>query len=296
MTSLRRSILFLIVYLSILFNIERLDLGQVNLINISTLVYVLSFLSCITILFFPWMSRQKPGLLVGLWAALYLASRAALAWYIPRSPMLGGVYTYLTIAELALVIVAVLFSIDVARNLMDFDDAVRIITFRGTSQRVQTMEQASDEIQREVLRSRRHLYPFSVIVLEPDTKTVSLMLNKAVQEIQKSMMTHYALSDIVRIVSNLVRRTDLIIDQAAEKNNIIIFSPDTDQNSAALLKSRILNSLSRQIDVQIQAAEATFPEDALTFDELVKIAQEKMYQDTASVSEAHTGHQEFTQT
>jgi GGDEF domain-containing protein len=89
-------------------------------------------------------------------------------------------------------------------------------------------------------------------------------------------MTHYALSGVTRIISDLVRRTDLIIDQATESDRLIIFCPETSGEQASLMKRRILATTKDQIDVRVCVGMATFPDEALTFEELVRVADDKL--------------------
>jgi GGDEF domain-containing protein len=279
MMSLRRSFLFLIAYLAAFLNIERLDFSATSQIHLSPIMYLVCITAIVLILIFPVFSRQKLQLVLTFWLAIYLILRLVLWWIVPAWPIWGGINTYLTIAEMTLLTVGILLALRVANHLEEFTQAVQNITLGGASYKVQPLEQAYDDIQREFLRSQRHHYPLSVIVVEPDPQSVDLTLNRSVTEIQQSMMTRYVLNNIIRIASELIRRTDMVIDQATNRDSFVVFSTDTSRESAELVKERIRTAIENKLNISVRCGLATFPEDGRSFEELVQVANDKIITD-----------------
>ncbi len=283
--SLRRSFLFLITYLVVFLNIERLDISGTSQVHITPTTYFTGLAAILLILAFPSFSRQKPRLVIGVCFLVYLLLRLGASWLAGTWLIWGGNYTYLTITELTLLAIGILLAIRVADHLDDFSQAVQNVTLGAASYKVQPLEQAYDDIQREFLRSQRHHYPLSVIVVEPDPQSVNLTLNRAVSEIQRSMMTRYVLNNIIRIASGLIRRTDMVIDQVTNRDSFVVFSTDTSRESAELVKERIRAAIENSLDVRVRCGLATFPEDGRSFEELVQIANDKIIADKSALPE-----------
>ncbi len=272
---MRRAILFLALFLAILFNIERLDFGRANLIDISSVVYILALSAVTSILVVRPLARLPLYTLVAIWMGVFFITRLGVAFFQER-PVWGGVYTYLTITEFCLLMITVVLAYNVTTYLGDFEEAVRNITLADLRNRVQHRSEALDEITKEFVRSRRQNYPVSVMVVEPDPSSVKVTLNRSVLEIQQAMMTRYVLTSLMRIVSGLTRRTDLIIDQAIDVESFVVFSPDTNNEQAYLLADRVRADIHNKLGVQVCCGLATFPDEALTFDELIECAHAKI--------------------
>jgi GGDEF domain-containing protein len=275
MITLERSVFFLIIYLTIFFNIERVDLGQENFIDISSILYVLVLVVLLLILAFPKISRLSLAAILVLWVVLYLGIRVAILPIYPRI-IWGGIYTYLTITEISLSSIAVILVYQVRRQLTDFRQAVENMTLAGLTHRIQHRDVAYEDIQKEFLRTRRHRYNLSVLVVQPDPATVKISLNRSVLETQRQMMTRYAITNIMRLASNMVRRTDLIVDQVIDKDSFVILLTDTDPENADEVAHRFQALVDKSMGVKINIGLAAFPDEGLTFDELVNKADQKI--------------------
>lgn len=272
---MRNSIFYLVAYLAFFYNIERLDVGQENLINISTMVYVLALIAVSVIVMWRPISRIPQHYFFGIWILIFGFARVAAVFILDR-PLYGGIYTYLSITEFSLFIIGVGLAYNVAIHLDDFEDAVRNITLGDIRHRVRHLNEATDEIQKEFVRSRRHNYPLSAIVIEPVPSSVEVTLNRSVLEIQQSMMTRYVLTNLMRIASGFIRRTDMIIDKVIDQDRFVILTPDTGVNDAFKLAERLREDIASQLGVDVCCGLASFPQEALTFEELITIANHKI--------------------
>jgi len=287
MTNLRRSIVILVIFLAVYFDLERLDIGQTNFLNLASFSYVVTTIAILSILVIRFFRYQKLQNLIFFWLIVYLIVQLTSLILDPEDLVdWDRRKTYLMVTELSLMVIGIVLAYDVGRALNDFEEAVHNITLAGMSKRVQTMEQASDEIRRELMRSRRHNYPISLLVVEPDPRTVSLQLNRSVVELQKSMMARYAINDMMRTIGNLLRRTDLVINITDTNNSFAIMSSDTDHEGADLLIKRVKKEVKNRLGINVCCGIATFPEAALTFDELIDAAYEQVQCEKDSPLEA----------
>jgi GGDEF domain-containing protein len=274
MKHLRYSILAVLVAVAFVFNVERLDLDEESVINISSFVYVLGFLVVTT----PVLLRRVPvtgGWAYGIgvfWTAVYLASKI----FVFRShPAWGGVHTYVTVTELALVLVLSLLASILVKGLREFEEAVATLTLTEVSRKVKSVEQAHDDIQDRILLSRRHNRPLSVLVLGLDRAASAGAIQGIVEEIQRGMTHRYVVSTLANALVNAVRRTDLPLEQG-EDGRFVVVCPETDAAGAEVAAHHVQKSLLSQLGVRMKVGIAAFPEDAFTFDELLRHAEQQL--------------------
>ena len=269
MTHLRRSVVALVFNLAIFYNIERLDFGARDVVDIQSFVYILGLAGVLCVLLVPWLARQRVTLSMAIWAGIYFAFKL---FVFNNRPLFDDVYTYLTITEIALLMISIWLAHDVARHLQDFEEAVKNITFADISRRVRKLDEAQEDIQTELIRSRRHHHPLTVMVVEPEPDSIQVALNRTVEEVQRAMMTRYVTTSLARVISNQLRRTDMVLDQR-DKGRFLILSPDTNAANAAALADRIQAAAAVQLGVLVSCGVAAFPDEALTFEELVHQAK-----------------------
>ncbi|WP_308638548.1 GGDEF domain-containing protein [Paenibacillus silvisoli] len=88
------------------------------------------------------------------------------------------------------------------------------------------------------------------------------------------------LIQVSRILVNNSRKTDIVARWGGDE--FIIIAPNTDQEEAVVITMRIEDELKEfsqaGIDVSVSVGTATYPKDAATLDDLIKIADDNMYQ------------------
>lgn len=272
MKNLRLSVLALLVHLTIFFNIERLNLGSDNPVNIQSFTYVLGILAIVSVITIPQLWRSSVAVsIIGWLGVLVLYKLFTLA----QRPLLGGAYTYILFTEVTLLGLGIWLAHRLAQELHDFEEAVANITFIDTSRNVRQLADAMEEIQTEFTRSRRYKSPVSVVVVELEPGSIQAALHKTVQEVQKAMMSRYMLTSLARLICSVLRRTDMVIEQR-EQGRFIILSPETNTENSQVLIHRIQSVAAEHLGIAVNIGAASFPESALTFDELVHQAERQL--------------------
>jgi hypothetical protein len=261
---LRTAFLSLIAYLVILFVFAY---QQQDMVRYPWMIVFLALVAVVSILAIPILSRQKPAYLVTGYLLVYFLVRIFCC-----SSLWGGIQTYITLVESLFLIIAVLLATDVGNKLNDFTVAVRDLTLGDIDTLSPAPDQAEIIIEREFLRSTRHQCPLSMVIVKPDEEDISPYLNRSVADIQRSMMTRYALARIVRVASTLIRRTDLIVRHISHQNDFVIFSPDTSHENAKLLIERLKSEIETQAGIKVHCGYATYPNDGLNFEDLIEVA------------------------
>jgi GGDEF domain-containing protein len=268
MRYLRRSIIALIIHLAVFFNIERLDIGEENLVNIHSFVYVLSLIAVLAVILLPFFRKRPVWVSFASWGVVY--GVILLAFF--SNWALVGLNLYLSITELVLLLIAVWLAHQVSLDLQDFEQAVINMTLPQVSRQVRRLNDSSDEIQTEMVRSRRHRRPLSVLVIKPDPNSINTAIHRTIQEVQQAMMTRYVVTSLTRVVSDVMRRTDTIFEQP-NANQFIVLSPETSATNSSAFVERIKAAASEKLGVDVICGVASFPDNALTFDELVREAE-----------------------
>jgi hypothetical protein len=273
MRSFRLSIITMLVFLTIVFNIERLDIGEENLINIQTFVYVLVLAVVVATMAIPALRKAHIGVSYALWLAVYAVLKFVTNFF--NDTATTEIYTYLTITEITVLMLTVALVMQLASQVDDVETTVRNILFADKSQRVLLLEEAENDIKREMYRSRRLQQPLSIAVIEPSSGTEDVAMTRTIREVQQMLKQHYLAISMARGLDKMLRRTDLLLEQSP-KGRIVILSPETSSEGATSLVDRVRQALHDQYRVKVNSAIAAFPEDALTFDELISHAESQL--------------------
>lgn len=270
MKNLRNSIFMLLLTMGIFFNIERLDVGtSLDIVDLQSFVYLIGALAVFSTILLPEKWRPRSLIWMALWVIIYIVLKLSV---FNARPILGGIYTYLTVTEIAMIALFVLTAIRVARDLIDVEDTVANVTLIDVSERVKRMEEAEDDISKEFARSRRYASPLSVMVLKIDTEEVTFNVQRTAEEILQGMMKRYATNKLIRLLDQELRRTDMVLEKTKD-NQVILVLPETNAQGTEILADRIRSIVKKQIGIDISTGFASFPDAALTFNDLLKQAE-----------------------
>lgn len=269
MSRLRRSTLMMLVFLAVFFNIERLDYGEQSLIDIHTFVYVLATILILGTLAIRPLQRLPIHITAVLWLGIYLALKLTL---FNSRPLIGGMYTYLSITEAAMMTIAMLLTVNLSRSLNELEGLAEKTIFPKRNRRIKDLLEAEEIIKNELLRSRRHNRPLSVLMIEMEGLTPKKIIEQGSTNAQQLMMNRFLLASLGQELAKVVRRTDLILEPD-EQNGFIILCPETTADGAHLLAGRIQEIAQMELSVTVQCGTASFPDDAVTIEDLLQKAR-----------------------
>ena len=269
MTRLRKSILFLVVYLLVVFNLERFGDNARGVFQIEPYVYGLVVLSVFSTLVLYFIKRYSIYYAMVAWAALYLASRFLLD---PQRPLIGNPFTYTTITDMVVLAFSIFLAYQSGYALRELEDVVANITLPKGRLRVMPMEDAAPDIDTEFARSRRYNRPLSVLVVRMLPTHNQMELAHVVKEIQQTMLNRYLHASMAQLINKVARRTDLIVEKD-NNNSFVLVCPETAAEGAYILAERLQNIAIQWLGVDLRFGMASFPDEALTFDDLLKRAE-----------------------
>ncbi len=194
--------------MGIFLNIERLDVGSsLDIVDLQTFVYLLGALAVFASILIPEKWRPPIVLWTAIWVTVYIVLKISV---FNTRPIFGGVYTYLSVTEIAMISLLALVAARMANDLIDVEETVANVTLEDVSERVKRIEHAEDDISKEFARSRRYDSPISVMVLEIHSEEVEFNLQRTAEEVLQGMMKRYATNKLVRLLDRELRRTDMV--------------------------------------------------------------------------------------
>ena len=282
MKRVKYSLIMLIFMMGVFFNIERLDIGSYeDVINIQSFVYVLTGLAAIIILFVYSFWNISATAFLGISIFLYLLGKTVV---FPAQPLIGGSNTYLTITELTMMSLILLIAYQVAGAVNDLGETVANITLGDVSDRVKALDKAQDDIKKEFIRSRRYQSPLSIMVLNVQSDEPEISIKDTAEEILRVMVKRYTANKLIRFLDQELRRTDLVLDQKNNTEQVILLLPETDFKKSNILAQRISSKIAEQLGLDVKYGLASFPDQALTFESLVDQAKRQSFESTGLIS------------
>ncbi len=257
------SIILLILFLAFFFNLERIDIGNQELININTFVYILTTLAVVFIVMLTALRRLNIVVLLFIWDSLYLILKLTVYSAIP---FWGGYYSYITLVEFTMFSLGVIIAHWVGANMDDFEKAVENITF-SEIKHASNLRDAVDSINNEIYRSRRYNHPLTMIMVEPLKGSQEMILNQSVREVQEAMISRYVSISLARALREYIRRTDMLVEQP-DKGRFIVITPETNKVESDRVISKIYQAAS-SIGAEVAVGLCAFPDDALTLEDML---------------------------
>lgn len=286
MTNLKRSFFGAAIYLALIFVLGQADYTNQPIINFANYFYVAVLVAVPVTLFFPGISRVSPYVPLGFWAIVYLI----LLQVINRNYSATKGQLSVVLLEFILLEVGVWFAHQLAVQIRHAESIMDALALSAFPNRTRDIDSENQRIKIELTRSRRYHRPLSVVVLQTETEDEKLT-RELLKSVQQDLMTRFSSARIGQIIDDRVRQTDLVLRDY--KGRFIILCPETDFSNASLLAKRISQAIKERTDFRVLWGVAAFPEEALTFDDLLQKARERLVidvplpSDMAPVVESH---------
>jgi hypothetical protein len=268
MKNLKVSLILLFLYLAVVFNIEKASSGTIAEVELNGFVNILITIIIIASLAFRFFRNLTSYANLSFWVIAYFAF-----WFI--SLRIGTMQANLqvTMIELILISVAAVLAREVAKNYFEIDTTLDRLVLASFGEHTLKMEDASNEIKSELIRSRRYQRALTLVVVEPDPTSLSKSMMASIEEIRNNLAMRYAMGKISEVINSTARRPDLVMHQS---DHFILLCPETTAESSKILIERIKSSVKAELGVSVAVGVASFPDDALTFEDLLTKAISKV--------------------
>jgi hypothetical protein len=279
-TYLRRYFLWSALYLAMIFILGQADYLSKPIINFASYFYLLAMVGVPVTLFFPSVTRVSTSVPMGIWAAIYIG----LTLFINRTRTTTTPHDLSVIVlEFLLLEAGIWLAHQLARQVNHAESLMDELAIDAFPHRAQELDEGSQRVKIEFNRSRRYRRPLSVLLMEVDPEHQKHN-GEVLKSIQSDIVSRFTSARVGQIIDDRVRQTDLVLRDRAWR--YVVVCPETDLPSAVLLGKRIAESVMEKTDLPLLWGVASFPEEALTFDDLLMKARERLRRG-GSVEDSH---------
>jgi GGDEF domain-containing protein len=263
MKRMRFLIAILVTWLFLFYNIERLS----EPINITRVAYTLVPIMAVLVILVPRLRKVPLGVLLVGPIPIVLVLRAWLRY---------GTWDTaipLTVTEICVIALTTILARWVGNGLSEFESAIANITIGQAGKLPEPFSIGQGEMYREVRRARHYQRPLTLMAIGVEEESIQVALDRMVQEVQQAMMKQYVLSGVARTLCAALEDYHII---AQRNDHFLALLPEVTSEQLTDLTGRLRKAVSEQVGVTLQIGTASFPEDAMTFENLVEKAVEEM--------------------
>ena len=269
MTNLKRSFFGAALYLAVIFVLGQADYANQTIINFANYFYVAVIVAMPLTLFFPSISRVSVFIPLGIWAGVYLV----LLQTLDRSRSTSSDEFSLIVLELILLEAGVWFAHQLALQISHAESIMAALALSAFPNRTHDIESENQRIKIELTRSRRYHRPLSIVIIEAESSE-GQATREMLKSIQHDLLQQFSSARLGQIIDDRVRQTDLVLRD--HRGRFIVLCPETDYSNVSLLAQRIAHAIHEKTALRVRWGVAAFPEEALTFDDLLQKAETRL--------------------
>jgi GGDEF domain-containing protein len=269
MTNLKRSFFWAALYLALIFVLGQTDYTGRPIINFASYFYLAVMVAVPVTLFFPSVSKASTFVPLLIWAGIYMF----LLRIIPREQSAEASDFAVIILEFLLLEVGVWFAHQLAIQISNAESVMDALALSAFPNRAHEIDSENERIKIEITRSRRYHRPLSLVVIESESEDEKNS-REMLKSIQHDLLNRFNSARIGQIIDDRIRQTDLVLRD--HRGRFIILCPETDLANAILLGGRISRAIKERTDHHVLFGAAGFPEEALTFEDLLLKARERL--------------------
>jgi GGDEF domain-containing protein len=259
------------LYLAVIFVLAQADYADRPIINFANYLYLAVMVAVPVTLFFPSISRISVLAPLGLWAGVYLL----LLQTLNRKLSTPSSDLSVILLEFILLEVGVWFTHQLAVQVSQAESIMAALALSAFPNGARDIDSENQRIKIELTRSRRYHRPLSIVVISADPADEDKTRELA-KSIQHDLLMQFSSARVGQIIDERIRQTDLVLRD--HKGRFIVLCPETDLTNVALLAERVSEAIREKTALQVRWGVAAFPDEALTFDDLLQKAESRLVQ------------------
>jgi GGDEF domain-containing protein len=271
LTNLRRYFLWAALYLALVFVLGQADYLGRPIINFASYFYLTAMIGVPATLFFPSVTRVSTTVPMAIWAGIYVA----LTLVINRSHTTTSTDMSVIVLEFVLLELGIWVAHQLAMQITHAESLMDELAVDAFPNRSQELDEGSQRIKIEFNRSRRYRRPLSMLLMEVDPAQ-HRDNGEVLKTIQYDIVNRFTSARVGQIIDDRIRQTDLVLRD--RRWCYVILCPETDLSSVLLLARRIADAVKEKTGLTVLWGVSAFPEEALTFDDLLKKARQRLTQ------------------
>jgi hypothetical protein len=269
-TNLRRSFFWAALYLALILVLGQADYIGRPIINFASYFYIVAMIGVPLTLFFPGVTRVSTRIPMLFWAGVY---SLLLLFINRRLTTTSSSELSIIVLEFVLLETGIYLAHQLAKQINHAESMMDELAIGAFPQRSQELEDGGNRIKIEFTRSRRYHRPLALLLMEMDPE-VQKENGAALKNIQSDIVNRFTSARIGQIIDDRIRQTDLVLRD--RQWTYVILCPETDYSSVLQLARRISHAVKEKTGYEVLWGIAAFPEEALTFDDMLKRARERL--------------------
>ncbi|RLD05381.1 MAG: hypothetical protein DRI32_04155 [Chloroflexi bacterium] len=263
MKNLRDSVFLLLSFFATVLSIAQVEYFEKNILNFQAAFFVM--LTIATLIGVWGVSRLGISFYayIGIWLLIYLAVWFFYWQFLPDKRTMQELSVQFLLIEIAAAL-----SYNVGQYINQINVLLDDMADEIYPNRTLDLQRATDNINTEITRSRRYNRPLSVLVFQ--LTQGNKIPEGNIKGVEKELLLHFASAKTGRIINEHARQTDLILKN--HDNRFTILCPETDHDASVILGQRIYQAIAEQVDKEVNWSTASFPDESLSFDELLEKA------------------------
>ena len=268
MSNLKRSLFWVAFYLAIIFFLGQLDRADRPIINLASYFYLLVFVVVPCMILIPSFYRAPLFISMIFWASIYFALSRILERSLSAPDTVETV-----IIEVFLLELGVWLSYQLAADIAHSESLVDTMAQSAFPNMAIELGEASGRISEVITRSRRYRRPLSLLMVQavPENNEVYRELFKT---FQRDMLSRFSSARMGQLIGEQIRQTDLLLRDRVGR--FVVLCPETDKENVMVLGDRIYEVLKEGTGLNVSWGCSSFPDEALTFDDLTNKARESL--------------------
>ena len=261
MLRLRFSIVVLVLWATLIFNIDRIDILA---LNIPTTLYVVLALGLTLLMLFPSTDAIRFEIIIIPFLAAYILMRA-------NGIFSSTIATIPSVVTESVVLIATLWlGRKISARLENLEKVVENIGYDLETNRIHDMIEGESLINDELFRARKYERPVTLLYIKVPSIARLRRIHRKTLQYQLSLEQRYYKLRIARIIESMIYRVDTMVWHG---DDIIVCLPETEKVHADKLVMQITEVIKATVLIKIPIGTSSFPKDGLIYTDLVKKAK-----------------------
>jgi Diguanylate cyclase, GGDEF domain len=269
MTNLKRSFFWAAFYLGVIFVLGEFDYSNSPIIDFAKYFYLTVMVAVPVTLFIPSISKVHVLIPIIIWGAIYFAILQTL----DRSTSAPVGNVSIILLEFITLEIGVWLAYQLAGDIARAESLMDAMALGAFPNRTEELASASQSIKAEITRSRRYHRPLGLIVVQANIEDHEAV-KELIRTIQLDLWNRFSFARIGQIIDESIRQTDMVFRDHGGR--FVILCPETDYANTGVLAQRVCDSIKTKSGVRVHWGVAVFPDDALTFEDLLHQARSRM--------------------
>lgn len=273
MRNLRNSVIVLFLFFSIVLSIAQVEYIENNVLNFQAVFFIMLVIATLIGIMGPQRIKISMYSYMGAWTLAYIFVWAVY-WRFLDLPRTAEELT----VQYLLIEIAAALSHNVGTQINRINFVLSDVANGAYPNRTLDFKVAADAVNRELTRSRRYSRPLSILVFELGGTGE---IGESLKGIERDLSSHFLAAKTGRIINEHARQTDLIMRD--DRYRFVILCPETDEHAGNILGKRIYEAIEEEVAMRAIWSIASFPVDALSFDELYEMALTRLPEVSSTV-------------